>query len=208
MKTGETKKFQEINGLIIDYLSYHGFIDTVCTLEQEVKRLLNERPDSASLLVPNQEIRQLSLTQKENIKAEMITYLNEGNLNSFFIMWEKYVSARLRTSDEETIKIEFFTRLYSATLELREGANNTHAHKKNVEEFKNYIARKGNLINSPELLPFFAFPYIPDPSSHPSFTSLFQVNGQVKIFKTNSSTETMERNTLCSNIRLPRASFL
>jgi hypothetical protein len=112
----------------------------------------------------------------------MMSCLKQGNMSSYFAMWEKYVGAKLRTADEETIRLEFFARLYAATLALREGGNDMKNHKKNIEEFKNYINRKGNLINSPELLPFYAFPYIPDPSTHPSFVPLFQKQWRENLF--------------------------
>jgi hypothetical protein len=178
----EAKQFQEINGLVIEYLSFHGFIDTLNAFDQELRRLMNERPGSASLLVPNQNTRQLSETQKQNNREEMMSCLKQGNMSTYFGMWEKYVSAKLRSSDEETIRLEFFCRLYAATLALRNGANDMKSHKKNIEEFKNYINRKGNLINSPELLPFYAFPYIPDPSTHPSFIPLFQKQWRDTLF--------------------------
>ncbi|KAL0481808.1 hypothetical protein AKO1_012402 [Acrasis kona] len=174
MKNDESKKFQELNGLVFEYLSYHGLVDTVRSFEQELKRLLNERPGTASLSIPDQKTRPLSASQIQHNKEEMMSSLEHGNMASFFSMWEKYVGAKLRTSDDDTIRLEFFARLYAATIALREGSRDMKAHKKNIEEFKNYIDRKGNLIRSPDLLPFYALPYIPEPSTHPSFATIFQ----------------------------------
>ena len=41
---------------------------------------------------------------------------------------------------------------------------------------RDYLENKGKqMAGTEELLPFFALPYIPDPSAHPSFRDLLQV---------------------------------
>ena len=43
--------------------------------------------------------------------------------------------------------------------------------------FKGYLETKGSALSqTTEFLPYYALPYIPDPTSHPSFKPLFVVS--------------------------------
>lgn len=45
-----------------------------------------------------------------------------------------------------------------------------------MQEFKHYLETKGAALSqTTEFLPYYALPYIPDPTSHPSFKPLFAV---------------------------------
>lgn len=46
-----------------------------------------------------------------------------------------------------------------------------------MSEFRSYLDNKGAIISqNQELATYFALPYIPDPSKHPSFQNLFLVS--------------------------------
>lgn len=46
-----------------------------------------------------------------------------------------------------------------------------------MEKLKNFLETKGNEFSGEtEFLPFYALPYVKNPSSHPSFKSLFMVS--------------------------------
>jgi len=114
--------------------------------------------------------------QRNKVKDEMISSLKKGAYKNYFSLWEKHVSPMLRSTDAETIKLEFFTRLYCATIPIREKMDKQE-HRKYVLDFKQYLDVKGTILAMySELLPYYAFPYIPDPSTHPSFQSMFQVS--------------------------------
>ena len=45
-----------------------------------------------------------------------------------------------------------------------------------MREFKCYLETKGAALSqTTEFLPYYALPYIPDPTAHPSFKPLFMV---------------------------------
>jgi len=45
-----------------------------------------------------------------------------------------------------------------------------------MQVFKNYLETKGAALSqTTEFLPYYALPFIPDPTSHPSFKPLFSV---------------------------------
>ena len=47
---------------------------------------------------------------------------------------------------------------------------------KSMRQFKTYLETKGAALSqTTEFLPYYALPYIPDPTSHPSFKPLFTV---------------------------------
>jgi len=58
----------------------------------------------------------------------------------------------------------------------------THSHQTDsgvaaMREFKAYLENRGAMLaNSPEFATYCALPYIPDPSKHPSFKTLFTVS--------------------------------
>ena len=46
-----------------------------------------------------------------------------------------------------------------------------------MSEFRSYLDSRGSIISQNEdLAAYFALPYIPDPSKHPSFQKLFHVS--------------------------------
>lgn len=48
-----------------------------------------------------------------------------------------------------------------------------------MQVFKGYLETKGSALSqTTEFLPYYALPYIPDPTSHPSFKPLFVVSHQ------------------------------
>ena len=44
-----------------------------------------------------------------------------------------------------------------------------------MKELKGYLEQHADSLTAAEYLPYYALPYIPAPSSHPSFTHLFAV---------------------------------
>ncbi|EFC47185.1 predicted protein [Naegleria gruberi] len=120
-------------------------------------------------------------SQRNQIKDEMMGALDSYLSKDFFYLWEKHVSPMLRSSDPETIKLEFFIRLYFATVPFRH--NDKQEQRKYAVEFKQYLDMKGAILSTFfDLLPYYAFPYMPDPSSHPSFASMYQDKWKQDLF--------------------------
>jgi hypothetical protein len=148
-----------LNQIISEYLLYNKYLDTYQLFHQQLEQQHQQRQSA------------LSQQEKEDIKKQMIEYLHGGSGESFFSMWDTYVSAPLRTN-RDAIRLEFFIRLYLATLNK----------KKYSLEFKKFLDDKSILLtDSPDLLPFYALPYIPDPSTHPAFTSIYKQEWRLKL---------------------------
>lgn|SRR5690606_19723839 len=100
------QRFKELYEIIIEYLRYHGYVETIKTFEKETQKI--QRPV----------IKEFTI-HKESIKLEMLNALERGQFEIFFNMWEKYIPQKLQTSDNETIHLDFFLHLYMATFAIR-----------------------------------------------------------------------------------------
>ncbi|KAG2378956.1 hypothetical protein C9374_007594 [Naegleria lovaniensis] len=171
-QTSETSLHQ-LNRWILEYLTFHGFFETSATFEQEINnRLLNERPTSARI---DNRSKVMPESQRTQIKDEMMSSLEAGDYKNYFYLWEKHVSPMLRSSDPETLKLEFFTRLYCATIPMRE-KKDKQEHRKYIQDFKQYLDMKAAILSTfSELLPYYAFPYIPDPPHIPRLSTCSRI---------------------------------
>ena len=58
-----------------------------------------------------------------------------------------------------------------------------------MANLKYYLETKGaNMSQTPEFLPFFALPFIPDPRVHPSLQNIFQVHFRILWYKDSQCT--------------------
>ena len=168
-----------LNGRIAEYLSYHGLTETLNCFDKEVQ--MYAKQTGLSALHNN---NNMTRNERDEIIADAIRLLKSGNSSNFFNLWEKYVSYKWRTSDRDTVRLEFFIRLYLATHWLRTKNNDEKNKRKYVTEFREYLDRRGILLaDSPDLLPFYALPYVPDPLNHPSFEMIFAEDWQENLFE-------------------------
>ena len=62
-------------------------------------------------------------------------------------------------------------------MEVRVTLQNRQELERSMRVFKRYLETKGAALSqTTEFLPYYALPYIPDPTSHPSFKPLFAVS--------------------------------
>ncbi len=118
-----TKKMDEISSIVLEYLHFKGFTQTAQQFENESMRLMSARPGSAQEIRPQPNPKQL-----QQVKTEMKDYLENGMDDNFFYLWEKNILPYERISNEETLKMEFYLRLYFASIPVRQ--NNKVLHKK------------------------------------------------------------------------------
>jgi LisH domain-containing protein ARMC9 len=86
-------------------------------------------------------------------------------------------------SDFQTKKLEFYLHVYFV-IYVFHPHNNQGARERSLEslkveqaEFKKYLDNAGSdLSKTSEFLAFYALPYVPNPTDHPSFKSLFSMD--------------------------------
>jgi hypothetical protein len=164
---------QIANAFFVEYLSHQGLFETLKCFERESDKLKNEHSSSLTFSLSSN-TKGINSNDRQNIKREILNYLERGQAKNFFNLWEKYIVAKWRVSDKEVIRLEFLIQLFFATYVIRNSSENK-TEKRSIDDFKEYLERKGSLlVDFPDLLPFYALPYISMPSMHPSFSVIFK----------------------------------
>jgi hypothetical protein len=142
-----------IMNAIKDYLSKNNYVDTLRTLE----------------VIP---------TQKE---SKLLTTLNNSNLLKFFEQGEKdlFFSAwrPMILESPSSLKVEVLLQIYFYTFHISSDHRQLHS-----EDLKKFFQANNEFISSQEdLFPYFALPFISNPSSHSNFQHLFTADWQFEV---------------------------
>lgn len=127
-----------------------------------------------------------------------------GNVE-FFPKLEEAIPNVSNKNNREFLKLEFSLHLHFTVFALRNGQDqvsqfifsrhfacllneslkcyiffyiqSSEQFEENTQRFKYYLENRGAILSQEsEYLPYFALPYIPNPSQHSAFAELFQVN--------------------------------
>ena len=93
-------------------------------------------------------------------------------------MWENFVPPLVRRSDRSAQKLEFYLQIWFAIYAAHPSNPSPQpaALTQSMLEFKRYLETDGAaLAVTPEFLAYYAMPYVPEISRHPSFKDLFTV---------------------------------
>uniref|UniRef100_A0AAY4EXF2 LisH domain-containing protein ARMC9 n=1 Tax=Denticeps clupeoides TaxID=299321 RepID=A0AAY4EXF2_9TELE len=145
-------------GMIKEYLIFGEFEETARQLEKEC-----ENKGKAIPKVPD----------KLRIKLDRC-FPRHGDHKVFFELWAQHIPADMRESDPVVQKLEFYLHIHFTIYPLKFSANRAEFDER-IMLFKNYLETKGAALSqSAEFLPFYALPFVPNPTIHPSFKMLFQ----------------------------------
>lgn len=107
-----------------------------------------------------------------------------------------HMTRQVRTDDVEAIKLEFFAKVkfvigpskkvavvVGGAASLGQNLSGTdYSVAFRLQELQSFIEKKGKeLTKVPELLQYFALPWVPDPQSHPLFHTLFTPTWQTSL---------------------------
>ncbi|XP_032887242.1 lisH domain-containing protein ARMC9 isoform X8 [Amblyraja radiata] len=159
----------ELNGLIKEYLRFAAFEETVNIFDKECKnkgKTIPKAPVSAG-----QNFKTL------HIQKDLFEAFDDGNRRAFFKLWEQHISPHVRENDQVLQKLEFNLHVHFAIYPLKNTGGKLG--KDDVEErtshFKTYLETRGAALSqTTEFLPYYALPFVPNPTIHPSFKELFQ----------------------------------
>ncbi|KAL7748972.1 hypothetical protein RI367_005620 [Sorochytrium milnesiophthora] len=156
----------QLPSLIREYLDYNAYTDTLPIFESE-----HRQKGLAFQLLPNE-----GRVSKPEVLTELNTRWTNGERDAFFELYEHYVPEIVRAS-EEALRLEFYENIYFAVHHMHPATQSpTKGRDKaaSMEAFKRFLETRGaQLSKTPEFLPFYALPYLPDPASHPSFSEIF-----------------------------------
>ncbi|XP_064313575.1 lisH domain-containing protein ARMC9 isoform X2 [Phalacrocorax carbo] len=159
----------ELLGLVREYLDFAGFEETVKVFTKECKIKGKPLPKQAG--VSSRDSKALP------VQKDLLTAFENGEQKVFFQLWEDCISSSVRDNEPVAQKLEFYLHVHFATYLLKHsvGQPNKAELEERISHFKVYLETKGAALSqTTEFLPFYALPFVPNPTVHPSFKELFQ----------------------------------
>ncbi|XP_051873908.1 lisH domain-containing protein ARMC9 isoform X2 [Pristis pectinata] len=159
----------ELNGLIKEYLKFAAFEETLNMFDKECKnkgKTIPKPPVSAG-----QNLKTL------RIQKNLLEAFDDGNRKAFFKLWEHHILPHVRENDQLLQKLEFHLQVHFAIYPLKNtgGKPDKDDSEERTSHFKTYLETRGAALSqTTEFLPFYALPFVPNPTVHPSFKELFQ----------------------------------
>ncbi|XP_072897293.1 lisH domain-containing protein ARMC9 isoform X1 [Hemitrygon akajei] len=159
----------ELNGLIKEYLKFATFEETVNAFDEECK--------NKGKTIPKSPVSAGENSKTLRIQKNLLEAFDEGNRKAFFKLWEQYISPHAGENNQLLRKLEFHLHVHFAIYPLKNTSGKPD--KDDLEErtshFKTYLETRGAALSqTTEFLPFYALPFVPNPTVHPSFKELFQ----------------------------------
>ncbi|XP_069959432.1 lisH domain-containing protein ARMC9-like isoform X3 [Cherax quadricarinatus] len=181
MDQGGHKDAAHIHTLMIEYLEWAGMdqVGQLLKSECQARGLAFSREDldsrsSSRASRADSEAAEANSAVDDLLKDLLASY-DTGQGAKFFQTWR---TARERTSTSssstlEALTLEFYLHVYFATLPLRHGHKEDHPVAMAV--FRRFLETCSPRVGTvQDLLPFYALPYVPDPTHHPAFRPVFQ----------------------------------
>ena len=177
-----------IKHAVLEFLRYHGMKNTMECFEVESQQKLKQ---TNAVLSPRSGGNGTDGI-RFRVKRDMLACFEDGLSSRFFANWDKNVPMDLRDKDKTCQKLEFYVQLHFATLPFRPTFLRKMAQKNSQTSqggarsaagaaasamlgFRKYLESRGKILsNSPEFLQYYALPYVPNPTEHPSFKGVFK----------------------------------
>lgn len=155
----------DLNAIIKEYLDFLGYSRTSSTFEDELNSLGKQL---------NQIITPRNDSQKTEIQGELTSAFEDGRCMEFFRIWDDCIPESVQETDRVCQKLVFNINIYFALYPIIHGNHSKEELERSMQVFKSYLETKGAALSqTTEFLPYYALPFIPDPTSHPSFKPLF-----------------------------------
>ncbi|XP_059507095.1 lisH domain-containing protein ARMC9 isoform X4 [Stegostoma tigrinum] len=158
----------ELNALIKEYLKFAAFEETVNVFVKECK--------NKGKAIPKQPMSAGQDIKTSHIQEGLLKAFEDGNRKAFLNLWEQHILPQTGVDEQLPQKLEFHLQVHFAIFPLK---NSRIPDKDDVDErtshFKSYLETRGAALSqTTEFLPFYALPFVPNPTVHPSFKELFQ----------------------------------
>ncbi|XP_062306448.1 lisH domain-containing protein ARMC9 isoform X2 [Osmerus eperlanus] len=159
----------DLLGMIKEYLKFGEFDETVRHFEKECK--------GKGKLVPKPQGNTLRDSKTLIIQKDLLSSFDDGDQKVFFELWIEYVPSEVRDYEPLAQKLEFYLHIHFTLFPLKNhlGRHDRAEFEGRISHFKNYLETRGAALSqTTEFLPFYALPFVPNPTVHPSFRDLFQ----------------------------------
>lgn len=158
----------DLFGMIKEFLKFEDFEETVESFDKECKYKgkLVSKPLGSSLRDSKMRV----------IQKDLLSSFDDGDYKVFFELWANYISTEVKDSDTHAQSLEFYLYIHFTIYPLRKQFNHERGDfEDRVPLFKQFLETRGAaLCQTTEFLPYYALPFVPNPTIHPSFKNLFQ----------------------------------
>uniref|UniRef100_A0A672QWW0 LisH domain-containing protein ARMC9 n=2 Tax=Sinocyclocheilus grahami TaxID=75366 RepID=A0A672QWW0_SINGR len=111
------------------------------------------------------------------VHEDFLSSFNDGDYKVFSELWAKTIPLEIRDFDPVAQKLEFHLQIHFTIYPLKSavGSHDKGEFDSRITHFKHYLETRGAALSqTTEFLPFYALPFVPNPTVHPSFQELFQ----------------------------------
>ncbi|XP_069473663.1 lisH domain-containing protein ARMC9 isoform X3 [Ambystoma mexicanum] len=159
----------DLLGLVKEYLNFAEFEETLKSFGKECKVKGKPLPKTAGSAFRDSNTLML--------QKDLITSFEDGDRKVFFELWKEHIPPEIRDSDPLAQKLEFYLHIHFAIYPLKHGVGKSDRADidDRISHFRTYLETSGAALSqTTEFLPFYALPFVPNPTVHPSFKDLFQ----------------------------------
>ncbi|CAI5685145.1 unnamed protein product [Oreochromis niloticus] len=166
----------DLLGMIKEYLKFEEFEETLHSFEKECKRKgkLASKPRGNTL----------NDSKTRVIQKDLLSSFDDGDHRVFFELWTENIPPRVKDTDAEAQGLEFYLYIHFTIYPLRRHpvGHDRAEFEERVSFFKQYLETRGEALSqTTEFLPYYALPFVPNPTVHPSFKELFQDSWMPKL---------------------------
>ncbi|XP_061594464.1 lisH domain-containing protein ARMC9 isoform X2 [Cololabis saira] len=159
----------DLLGMIKEYLKFEEFAETVQIFDKECKRKgkLVSKPRGSTLRDSKTHV----------IQKDLLTCFDDGDQKVFFELWTENISSEVKGTEAEAQRLEFYLHIHFTIYPLRRlpDRQDRAEYEERISCFKQYLETRGAALSqTTEFLPYYALPFVPNPTVHPSFKDLFQ----------------------------------
>ncbi|XP_047231505.1 lisH domain-containing protein ARMC9 isoform X3 [Girardinichthys multiradiatus] len=159
----------DLLGMIKEYLKFEDFEETVQAFDKECKTKgkLVSKPRGSSLRDSKTRV----------IQEDLLSSFNDGDQKVFFELWAENIPSEVKDSDAEAQNLEFYLHIHFTIYPLRmhPSRQDRAEFEERISLFKQYLETRGAALSqTTEFLPYYALPFVPNPTIHPCFKDLFQ----------------------------------
>ncbi|XP_029939872.1 lisH domain-containing protein ARMC9 isoform X2 [Salarias fasciatus] len=152
---------EDLLAMIIEYLSFAGYDSVVTTFNEERKCkavIKQEKP-------------------LHGVMTSLIDCFDNGDQDAFFKVWTEHIPVGIVERDVNALSLEFYLHIHFTIVPLRWKAvkKNDADFSERISSLKKYFKTRGAALSqTAEFLPYYALPYVSDPTVHPLFKALFE----------------------------------
>ncbi|XP_035764149.1 lisH domain-containing protein ARMC9 isoform X2 [Neolamprologus brichardi] len=166
----------DLLGMIKEYLKFEEFEETLHSFENECK--------SKGKLLSKPRGNTLKDSKTRVIQKDLLSSFDDGDHRVFFELWTENIPHRVKDTDAEAQGLEFYLYIHFTIYPLRRHpvGHDRAEFEERVSFFRQYLETRGEALSqTTEFLPYYALPFVPNPTVHPSFKQLFQDSWMPKL---------------------------